>query len=210
MRDDDDRGLGFAPYALQGFAEARFRFGIEIRCGLVEQQYRRLAHQSTGKVADGFSTMLQTSVGATSSFAGGEMDTSRNDTTQVETISIFNPFANLLTTFTYTIKFRFSDGTVIDGPSNSIAANGRADVVVGNISAVRAKAGSAPEFRNYAITVTGPGVNGSSVTAASGLVQFTRVDTMTGRSITALGLSSVPGRLLSDPIFGTTGGNPGG
>jgi len=159
--------------------------------------------QSTGKVADGFSTMFQTSVGATSSFGGGEMDTSRNDTTQVESISIFNPFANVATTFTYTIRFRFSDGTVIDGPSDTISANGRVDVNVGNLSAVRAKAGSAPQFRNYAITVTGQGVNGSTTTNSSGIVQFTRVDTVTGRSITSLGLSSAPGRLLSDPVFGT-------
>jgi hypothetical protein len=165
-------------------------------------------NQATGKKADGYATAFTSAVSPRVTFADGQMDPTRTDNSQVETLSIFNPFANQDVTLNYTVKYIFSDGTVITGATGSLAANGRVAIVSSAITAVRNKVSSGTQFRNYAIEVTGVATNtvNSNTINSSGLVVLTRTDTQTGRSVASTGLMTGTPVLLSDPIFGTGGG----
>ena len=170
----------------------------------VTLQYTAFANtgrnEATGIDADGVSTRFGTRLAPAVHFAGGELDPARNNATQVERVSLFNPFTVATITFTYTVRFTFDDGTVIDGASGTLGPSARVDVVVGEIGAVRAKAASAARFRTYAISVVGQGID-SGITQAAPLTQFTRFDTVTGRSVSAAGMESAIGLRFTDEVF---------
>jgi len=164
-------------------------------------------NQSGTKKADGVSTMLSARVAPEVHFTDGQIDPSRTDGTQVEEISIFNPFANSANAFTYTVRYTFSDGTTIDGFAGALGTNGRVDLRTRDSTTAMTKIGSGNEFRRYTISVIGRATTGSTITPAAGLVQFTRTDTAQGRSITSTGTASEFGLGFEDPIFGP-GGTP--
>jgi cyclophilin family peptidyl-prolyl cis-trans isomerase len=155
----------------------------------------------TGSKPDGVATLLSGMIAPAVHFTDGGYDVNRTDGSMVERISIFNPFADSAVAFTYTVRYTFSDGTVIDAFTGSLGANARADLLTSNSTAVRNKIGSNTQFRRYAISVTGQGVEGSTTTNAAGLVTFTRLDSTLGRSIASTGSMSALGLGLDDPIF---------
>jgi peptidyl-prolyl cis-trans isomerase A (cyclophilin A) len=174
---------------------------------LVAAQYTQVdevgRNQSTGKFADGIATAFTTRVGAQTHFADGRMDAARTDGSERETISIFNPFSDGAVTFTYTVRFTFSDGTVIDGATGTLTSQGRIDIVTGDITSVRAKAGSGAAFQRYSITVLGTGVEGATTTNAAGIVMLTRTDSTINRWVATIGTNSGLGLSFTDPVFGT-------
>ncbi|GJQ29039.1 MAG: hypothetical protein HBSAPP03_09230 [Phycisphaerae bacterium] len=153
------------------------------------------------KKADGVASMLAARVAPTAYFTDGLIDPTRTDGSQTERISIFNPFADAGQTFTYTIRYYFSDGTSIDAFSGTLGANARVDHTTQSSSAVRNKASSNGAFRNYAIAVLASANDGETTTTVSGIVQLTRIDTTTGLSITTTGSASGFGYPYTDPIF---------
>jgi peptidyl-prolyl cis-trans isomerase A (cyclophilin A) len=160
-------------------------------------------HGSTGVSTDGVASTFSASVAPVAYFADGELDPSLPASSQTETVSIFNPFATD-TSFSYTVRYFFSDGTIIDGASGSLGANGRVDVVSRNVTAVRNKAASNPAFRTYGIAVIATGTSTtvpSNVTAAAGIVSLTRWDASSGHAIASDPMFSGAGVLLTDAIF---------
>ena len=160
--------------------------------------------QSTGTHSDGVSSVFAASLPSTSYFADGQMDPTRNDGSQTETLSIFNPFSNTAITFNYTVRFYFSDGTTIDGASGTLAANARLDLVTSSIAAVHAKAATNPAFRTYSIAVigTGSGAPLANPVATSGFATLTRWDSVTGHAISSQGLAAGIGPAFTDPGIG--------
>jgi cyclophilin family peptidyl-prolyl cis-trans isomerase len=155
---------------------------------------------ASGKKADGYATTFQRNVAPVEYFAG-QLDPTNNG--QSEVVSIFNPFSDTDVSFTATVRYVFSDGTVIDGSTVTMGANGRAEVATRSLAAVLAKISSGNQFRNYGIQVFGTAVNSSNsaTTQTAGVVSVTRMDTTNGRAVLSRGLSSAQGLALNDPVF---------
>lgn len=166
-------------------------------------------NQSGDKRADGVATMLVNRIPPVTYFGDGEVDPDRTNGTQSERISIFNPFSDTAIALNYTVRYHFADGTSIDAFTGSLGARQRVALTTQSAPAVLEKAGSGTQFRNYAISVlavpTTPGTGISLPSQLSGLVQLTRTDTQTGRSVTSTGAASGAGFDLDDPIFGIGG-----
>ncbi|MDX2130881.1 MAG: peptidylprolyl isomerase [Planctomycetota bacterium] len=167
-------------------------------------------NQSGSKRADGVSTMFVSRLAPVTFFSDGQMDPTRTDSSETETISIFNPFADDANVFSYTVRYHFSDGTSIDAFSGTLTSRDRVTLTTQSSSAVRNKAGQNTAFRSYTVSVLAQAVNGSTTNVTSGLVQLTRTDTSTGRSITSTGAPSAFGFAFNDPIFQPGGGGGGG
>ncbi len=181
---------------------------------LVTAQYTSTSNvgrnQATTTPTDGVSTAFATRLAPQTTFTNGGFDPSRNDGTLTERISIYNPFfASNNVQLSYTVRYSFSDGTVIDAFTGTLNAQARVDVLTGDSSAVRSRIGSASTFRNYAITVFATATNTSS-TQIAGLVQLTRLDTTLGRSVTSGGTQSSFGVSFGDSIFSTSTTGGGG
>jgi cyclophilin family peptidyl-prolyl cis-trans isomerase len=155
----------------------------------------------SGAVRDGVATMLAAFVAPAVHFTDGAFDVNRTDGSMVERISIFNPFSDSAATFSYSVRYTFSDGTVINAFSGTLTTNGRVDLLTADSSAVRSKIGSATAFRRYTISVSGQGARGSDITPAAGLVQFTRTDSTLGRSLTSTGSVGELGLPFNDAAF---------
>lgn len=164
-------------------------------------------NQSGTKRADGVATAFVTRLAPVTFFTDGFHDPTRTDGSLSETISIYSPFADGSSAFTYTVRYHFSDGTSIDAFSGSITSRQRVIHATESSTAVRNKAGQSTAFRNYTISVIAQGVVGSTTTPTSGLVQLTRVDTGLGRSIASTGTPSGFGFAYNDPIFQPGGGS---
>lgn len=180
---------------------------------LVTAQYTSVdsvgRNQNTGKKADGLSSAFVDRVGAETIFTNGAFDPSRSDSTLTERISIYNPFfSSTGVSLNYTVRYAFSDGTMIDAFTGSLAGQDRIDLSTGNSTAVRNKIGSNASFRSYAIIVFATANDGSS-TNTSGVVQLTRIDTTLGRAISSTGTPSDFGLAINDPIFSTSSGGMG-
>ncbi len=159
-----------------------------------------------GVVGDGVATTFVSRTGERTFFADGRMDASRAQTTQLETISIYSPFADTSQSYTFTIRYHFTDGSTIDAFTGTLGTNAVQRFTSGQSQAVRTKVGSGSQFQNYGISVIGTAVQGALVTRVSPLVQFTRVDTASnGRSVTTMGTPSDFGRPINDPIFNPAG-----
>lgn len=153
-----------------------------------------------GKKADGYSTAFSRQV-APVEFFGGYLDPSNSGMEEI--ISIFNPFSNTSVNFTATVRFHFSDGTVIDGATVTLGANGRAEISTRSLAQVLAKISSGTQFRRYGIQVFGLGVDssGASTTSAAGIVSVTRIDPTNGRAVLSGGQDSGQGFPINDSIF---------
>jgi len=161
-------------------------------------------NQSTAnKRADGMSTAFSRGIPSVLYFSG-QLDPS--NTGMTETISIFSPFADTRVNFTYTVRYIFSDGTILDGASGTLGAHGRAEVNTRSLAGVLAKIASANTFRNYSIQVFGNATNTetSNTYTASGIVAVVRNDTTNGRQTITRGELGGPGLALTDPIFSST------
>jgi peptidyl-prolyl cis-trans isomerase B (cyclophilin B) len=165
-------------------------------------------NQSGTKRADGVATAFMTRLAPVTFFTDGFIDPTRSDGILSETISIFSPFADGSSTFTYTVRYHFSDGTSIDAFSGTITSRQRVVHATESSTAVRNKAGQNTAFRHYTISVIAQGVVGSTTTPTSGLVQLTRVDSGLGRSIASTGTPSGFGFAFNDAVF-QPGGGPG-
>lgn len=158
-------------------------------------------NQSGTKKADGISTMFAARLAPVTYFTGGQIDPTRNNGTQAETLSIFNPFAGSTKILNYTVRYHFSDGTSIDAFTGQLGANQRATHATLSSTAVRNKANSGGQFRNYTISVLASTGSGQTLTTVAGLVQLTRMDTTLGRSVTTTGSASGFGFSFGDSIF---------
>jgi cyclophilin family peptidyl-prolyl cis-trans isomerase len=158
---------------------------------------------TSGRPSDGVSTSFAEAVPPVAMFADGQLDTTLPNGAQTETISIFNPFGASTVSFSYTVRYYFSDGTAIDGATGTLNPHSRIDIVSGSIAAVRNKAASNPAFRNYGIAVIGTGTNSadSTTTTTSGLVVLTRWDTSSGKAIASSPGFSAEGIPLNNPLF---------
>ncbi|CAG1006291.1 Peptidyl-prolyl cis-trans isomerase cyp18 [Phycisphaerales bacterium] len=162
-------------------------------------------HQSGTLRKDGVSTMLAGRLAPITHFADGGIDPSRNDGSQSELITIFNPFADPSHAFNYTVRYEFSDGTFIDAFTGSLSTNGRIVLSTMSSTAVLNKAASDAQFRTYAISVLAQAVGPDTTTTVAGLVQLTRTDTTLGRAIATSGSASGFGYEFDDTIFGPGG-----
>jgi cyclophilin family peptidyl-prolyl cis-trans isomerase len=153
--------------------------------------------------ADGMSVAFSRSVPEVL-FFHGYLDPSNTNLT--ETISIFSPFADTNVNFTYTVRYIFSDGTIMDGASGTLGARGRAEVNTRSLAGVLAKIASATAFRTYSIQVFGSATNTqtSNTYSASGIASVVRTDTINGRQTIQRGEPGSRGLGLTDPIFSTT------
>ena len=160
-----------------------------------------------GVVGDGVATTFINRVGEQTFFADGRMDASRAQTTQIETISIHSPFADTSQSYTFTIRYHFTDGSTIDGFTGTLGTNGVQRFISGQSAAVRNKVASGSQFQSYGISVIGTAVQGALVTRVSPITQLTRVDTASnGLSMTTTGTASDFGRALNNPIFNPSAG----
>jgi cyclophilin family peptidyl-prolyl cis-trans isomerase len=161
-------------------------------------------NQSTGKHSDGVSSAFEDASAPAALFADGRSNPTLQASQLTETISLFNPFAaSTGQSFTYTVKFYFSDGTVISAASGQIQANSRVDLVSGNIAAVRNKVASNTSFRNYGIVVTGQAIGpADGTTNIAPVAVLTRWDTSAGRAIASGPMFSAAATPLGDPMFG--------
>lgn len=158
-------------------------------------------------MGDGVATLLTSRIAPTVHFTDGYFEPNRSDGSLVERISLFNPFADSMWSYDYTVRYSFSDGTTIDAFTGSLTTHGRIDLLTSSNSTLMNKIGSADQFRHYTISVTGVATQGgtnfglpSTVTSAP-LVVFTRTDNNLGRSVASTGSLSAAGRLLDDPVF---------
>ncbi len=157
-----------------------------------------------GKNADGFATAFTTKLSQNAFFAG-RLDPT--NTAENEVVSILNPFSNPNITFNYTVRFIFSDGTIINGAANTLGASGRIDISTRSLASVISKISSGSQFRTYAIQVFGTGVNSTDSTSApaAGFVTLSRNDAANGRYVATSGMPSEPGISPIDPVFTVPG-----
>lgn len=156
---------------------------------------------------DGMSTMAQMHTGGKAFITGaGLSDPSRAGSTLQETISIFNPFETnaLGGTFSFSLSYHFSDGSVVTSDTFTPAARSRMDIRTSDLATVMTKINSSSEFRTYSITVNGSGTNTPGF--VSGFVSYSRIDSVLGTQVlTGAGLvrSASAGQLrdITDPIF---------
>ena len=161
----------------------------------------------TGVVGDGVAATFVNRVGERTLFADGRMDASRAQTTQIETVSIYSPFADTSQSYTFTVRYHFTDGSTIDAFTGTLGTNGVQRFVSGQSQAVRTKVASGSQFQSYGISVIGTAVQGALVTRVSPLAQLTRVDTASnGLSMTTAGTPSDFGRAINDAIFNPSAG----
>lgn len=157
---------------------------------------------------DGMSTSAQMYSGGKAFITGaGLSDPSRAGSTLNETISVYNPFATGAAggTFSFSLSYHFSDGTVITSNTFTPGGRTRTDVRTSDLATVMAKINSATEFRTYSITVNGTATNTPGF--VSGFVSYSRIDSGLGSQVmTSAGLvrngSAGILRELADPIFG--------
>ena len=154
----------------------------------------------------GTSTSFTNATAASLGFAGAVLDPARNDATQVSTLSLFNPFSDAGVTFSYTVTAQFSDGSSLTLGSGSLIANGRTDLQLDQIAALRSKIAADPAFRTYAIVASGAAVNGSTTTSAAPFATLVHRDTLTGATFAAEGVLLGAKFWASDPIFTPGGG----
>jgi peptidyl-prolyl cis-trans isomerase A (cyclophilin A) len=151
---------------------------------------------------DGDTLMLTTRLAPTTYFPDGFLDSSRLDGgTQSERITLFNVFANGTVTFSYTIRYHFTDGTAIDAFTGTLAPNARVEFATLSSNAVRTKISAGSQFQHYAISVISSATSGSTTTPVSPLAMLTRQDTGTGRMVTTSGQASGFGFAFNDPMF---------
>jgi peptidyl-prolyl cis-trans isomerase A (cyclophilin A) len=161
-------------------------------------------NQSTGKHSDGVSSAFEDASAPAALFADGRSNPTLPAAQLSETVSLFNPFAaSTGQSFTYAVKFYFSDGTVISAASGSLQPNARVDIISGNIAAVRNKVASNNSFRNYGIVVTGQAIGpADGTTNVAPVTVLTRWDTSAGRAIASGSMFSAAATPLGDPMFG--------
>lgn len=139
-----------------------------------------------GTRLDGGATTAQTALGRVATFSNGEYRLGGAGSTLAysERLSIFNPFASA--SLAYTVRFVFSDGTTIDGPTGTLAARNGTTVLTENLAAVIAKATGtgAAALTAYSIVVTGTATptSGAPIETA-GLVTLWRQGTLNGAFI---------------------------
>lgn len=168
-------------------------------------------HEQLATHNDGVQTSFLSQLGPSVFLTDGQWDPDRDTATQDEAVSIFNPFASPTAQLSYTVRFSFSDGTVIDATSGTLTSNARVLVRTGDFANVLAKIGSDPAFRHYAISVVGTISDPDNAInqAHAGLVSMSRFDSLLGRSITTTGMPSALGISMSDPILLPDGGAGG-
>ncbi|HWQ28843.1 MAG TPA: hypothetical protein VNN12_07455, partial [Dehalococcoidia bacterium] len=151
---------------------------------------------------DGDTLMLTTRLAPTTYFPDGYLDSSRLDGgTQSERITLFNVFASNDWTFSYIIRYHFTDGTSIDAFTGTLAPNARAEFSTLSSNAVRTKISASSQFQHYAISVICSATSGSTTTQVSALAMLTRQDTGTGKMVATSGAASGFGFAFNDPMF---------
>lgn len=130
---------------------------------------------------DGFANQFASSVPTIATFAQGLFESSTATGTSTEVLSIFNPLQSIA--MTYTVTYRFTDGTAIVGASGTLNGRNSVDVTTQGLTNVLAKINSGANFRNYAIIVTGSANLTSGTSAFAGIANLTRVDTRTAKAV---------------------------
>ncbi len=121
-------------------------------------------------------------------FADGFTDPGRSNSSEV--ISVFNPFTDPNVNFTYTVTLSFTDGQTFSTSPTQVGALRRSSINIRDVGTFFGKITLGPQFRNYAISVTGTasgGVLGSTPVRVAGLVQMTRVDSGLVAALTTYG-----------------------
>ncbi len=139
---------------------------------------------------DGFANQFARSVPTVATFPQGLFESSSNAGASTEVLSIFNPLQSVA--MTYTVAYRFSDGTSITAATGTLNARNAIDITTQQLSSVVAKINSGANFRHYAIVVTGSTDLGSGASAFAGITNLTRVDTRTAKAV------------MSGPFFNDT------
>lgn len=144
-------------------------------------------HQSS-TTRSGLTRAFATGLAAETRIAGALLDTTRTDGVATQRLVIFNPLAQAGATLAYNIRFHFADGSVIEQPTASVGPNGRVEMDLNAIPALRSKVQSSAQFRAFAISVTGTTENltGGNITTG-GLVSLTRYDANSGRTTVITG-----------------------
>ncbi|HLP82976.1 MAG TPA: peptidylprolyl isomerase, partial [Phycisphaerales bacterium] len=130
---------------------------------------------------DGFANQFASSVPTIATFAQGLFETSSNSGTSTEVVSIFNPLQSIA--MTYTVTYRFSDGTSITGATGTLNGRNAIDITTQGLSNVVTKINSGANFRNYAVIVTGSANLTGGTSAFAGITNLTRVDTRTAKAV---------------------------
>ncbi|MBK9188185.1 MAG: peptidylprolyl isomerase [Phycisphaerales bacterium] len=160
---------------------------------------------ATGKRADGVGTSFQSRMAPQVHFVDGRWDPARDTTTQNEFIGIFNPFSRASVTLDYIVRYTFVDGTTIDAATGTLGANARVTLRTSSFTGVMSKVGAGAQFQRYTISVIGtatdssPILGGTSSWSTAGLVNFTRLDTALGESVTSSGMASGFGLAFTSP-----------
>ncbi len=201
----DDLVLTTAMLGIPEGERFTIRYDSNLPVGLhytsVDEQGR---NQSAGHIGDGGSTRVLTHVGSTTVFGSGFFDPTRSSNSDV--YSVTNPYRDAAITFSFFLRFHFSDGSAIDTAAQVLAPLGRADVAADSVATVLAKISSGTGFRSYSVRVMGTATIGATPVESSGVAVRTRLDTLNGRAVISSG--TVLGTLtpLSDGVFGPTGG----
>jgi hypothetical protein len=202
-----DPALVGVPYAERfsiSFSSGSAPVGVQYTS--VDESGRYLA--SASNFADrGLSTAFSSATAASLGFAGAVLDPTRTDASQASTLSLFNPFADASVAFSYTVTAQFSDGSSLTLGSGSLIANGRADLRLDQITALRDKINTNAAFRTYALVVSGTAVNGVTTTSAAPFATLVHRDTLTGATFAAQGVLLGSKLWANDPLL--TGGSGG-
>lgn len=168
----------------------------------------RSTNVASALLRDGAAETFQYRASPRVTFAGGQLvgDGSGLNATNGEILSLFNPYGASNVTFTYSVRVTFSDGFAVDAFSGSLGANQRIDYNIASSPAVKLKAESASQFRNYTISVTGTAVNGATTTQVAPLALLVRGTIGTQNYIATSGMSSSLGIALNDPQFAAGNG----
>lgn len=130
---------------------------------------------TTQHAGDTLSTSFMVASNGVHYFGDGFIDPALAGTSYAEIISVFNPYTDSRVTFSFGLKFLFSDGSVVNVPGSTLAPLGRADIRPQLLPSVMSKVNSGPQFRFYSVVVgTTQLVNGNRFDGA-GVSQLTRI-----------------------------------
>lgn len=149
----------------------------------------------------GVSTSAVTSTSGTIVFTNTSIDPTRTDGSDVSNFSLFNPFAASGSLLNYTLEARFSDGSSIAVASGSLTPNARLDVRLDQNTSIRAKAATDAAFRTYSLVLRGSATVGATSRDVAGFAQLTRLDVVSGASMTTQGAILGPTTDSGSAIF---------
>lgn len=129
---------------------------------------------------DWMSTPFTTHSTATMHFADGYLDPANMNSGYSEVLSIFNPYTDPDVTFTYQVRFRFHDGSTVQGAQGTLAPHGRIDINTKDLPGVVNRVNLGPQYRFYSIVVTTFQSTSEGSFIGAGVAQLTRVFAMTG------------------------------